>query len=396
MQPQHQPPRLPFSFFPPSPYFSPPFFNPMLPPPLIPTSHFLPQPQQQTFSTSSSSSRQTIINDGMKTLRDIKVSSDQTLQKTEEDDIKWVEKWLKSKEQAQPNHLTIFDYRQQLLSYVKLLNELDNELTNGQSLEKCQTIKCNIEQISSSIYNETTVKQVKHQLNKRRKKRQRSKNNKVKRLLLKEKTFNEQSNNEKTIDQWLLTVKNSIEKEKLEATLKQTIDNGLIEIRKKIFDIKTAKQTIEQIQRLKNIRRQHRKDTTVRITEDEKLDEMCRLCDERMVTYENEEKQSRLILEAESHQKVNENHKQICDYLFNNNGKFYFESDEEDPYYLYFIQAHKNKVNLLQIRNHWDQYSTENVFIQSNSLPPESVLSKWIMPQFSSDTQWNEYIWTSS
>ena len=243
-------------------------------------------------------------------------------------DHQWLNNWIERKKQSSSNPITLSDYRQQLIHHTHLLQQYEHALKHSNH-EILLQLKPKIEQSSILVYDHNIIKKI----HRRKSKRARLRRQKEKKLT---DTINEQPTNEKSFDE-------------------------------KIQDINSLLQIIEKLKQLKTTRQQQQMDSN---TIDE-LIEIHSICTAKLLEYQNE-------METKSHSP-------LYNYLFNNHDRSFYESINFDAQY--FLRAHQNINDLVQIRQAWDQYSTTHISSLDNI-----ISMKWHEPQVPCDSNWARYI----
>jgi hypothetical protein len=267
--------------------------------------------------------RESIINEGLKIFEQSKNNE------------QWLKSWIENKKLSSKS-ISLSDYRQKLIQHANLLQQYEQALKNS-TYEILIELKNQIEQSNNFIYDYQIIKNIQKQIHRRKSKRARLHRQKERKLIpIKSDIIEPQSTNEKP----------------------------LIE---KIQDIKSILQTIEQLKQLKNIRQQQQTDNN------DELIEIENICNAKLLEYKTE-------LE-----KISQSHIKLFNYLFNNNDQSFYEST--NPNAQYFLRAHQNINDLIQIRQAWDQYSSTHISSLDNMIP-----SKWHEPQTPCDSNWTRYI----
>ena len=271
------------------------------------------------------STRESIINEGLKIAEQSKI------------DQEWLKIWIKRKQeqkQLSSYHITLSDYRQKLIQHAHLLQQYENALKNYDNKTLFE-LRTKIEQSNHFIYDCSTIKNIQKQIRRRQSKRARFRRQKAKQ-----------------------PIKTNIIESKL------TNEKSLME---KIHDIETILRTVEQ---LKYIRQQQNHTIT---NDDNELIDIQNMCNARLLEYIEMEKQIRLP------------YIELYNYLFNNHDRSFYESTDLDAQY--FLRAHENKTNLVEIRRMWDQYLTTHFTSFDNIIP-----FKWYEPEIPCDSNWTRYI----
>ena len=247
-------------------------------------------------------------------------------------DQEWLKIWIKRKQeqkQLSSYHITLSDYRQKLIQHAHLLQQYENALKNYDHKILFE-LKTKIEQSNYFIYDYSTIKNIQKQIRRRQSKRARFRRQKEK-----------QSIKTNIIESRLINEKSLMEK---------------------IHDIETILRTIEQ---LKYICQQQ--------NHDNKFIDIQNMCTARLLEYIEMEKQIRFP------------HIELYNYLFNNHDRSFYESTNLDAQY--FLRAHENKTNLVEIRRMWDQYLATYFTSFDNIIP-----SQWYEPEIPCDSNWSRYI----
>ncbi|CAF1205835.1 unnamed protein product [Rotaria sp. Silwood1] len=300
------------------------------------------QPYYEFFSNYSSlSSRESIINDGLKIFEQSKI------------DHEWLKNWIKMKQnqkQLSSNQITLSNYRQKLIQHAYLLQQYKNALKNF-NYKILFELKNQIEQSNSFIYDYNHIKNIQKQIKQRKLKRLRIRRQKEKNISI--------SNQINIIKEQLINNKSLIEK---------------------IQDINFILQTIKQLKQIYEKRKQSNINNTITISNNtnNELIEIENICTNKLYEYKNE-------LEKQTQSSSIE----LYNYLFNNNNQSFYESINSDT--KYFLQAHQNVHNLVQIRQIWDQYSSTHISSLDNMIP-----FQWHEPQIPSDSNWAQYIFNKN
>jgi len=269
--------------------------------------------------------RESIINEGLKIFEQSKT------------DEQWLKIWIENKKLSS-KLISLSDYQQKLIQHINLLQQYEQALNNS-NYEILIELKNQIEQSNHFIYDCQIIKNIQKQIHRRKSKRVRLRRQKERKLI---------------------PMKSS------DIIELQTInEKPLIE---KIQDIKSILQTIEQLKQLKNTRQQGQIDN-------DELIEIENICHDKLLEYKTEMEK---ISQSQSHIK-------LFNYLFNNNNQSFYEST--NPNAQYFLRAHQNINDLIQIRQGWDQYSSTHISSLDNMIP-----SKWHEPQTPCDSNWTRYI----
>lgn len=280
-------------------------------------------------------SRETIINEGLKILQQPKL------------DQEWLKNWIERKKPSTSNRITISFYRQKLIEHARLLQQYENALKIPNH-ELLLELKVKIEQSNQLIYNSDIVVNIQKQIQRRKSKRARLRRQKEKQSITNTNTnapCNEPNN---------IPVES------------RTNEKSLTE---KIKDIESILHTIEQLKQL----RHRRQPTNVNNTDDQ-LTEIQNLCIAKLNEYKGQ-------IEPQ----VKSSQIELFNYLFNNNNQSFYESTNPDTQY--YLRAHENLNNLIEIRQAWDQYSTTRITSSDNIVP-----FQWYEPRTPCDTNWSQYI----
>jgi hypothetical protein len=278
-------------------------------------------------------SRESIINEGLKSLEQPKT------------DQLWLKNWIERKKEQKElssNSISLSNYRQKLVQHAHLLQEYEHALTDC-NLEILFELKTKIEQSNHIIYDCNITQNIQKQIHRRKSKRARLRRRKeIKVIDIKTDIIQAQLTNDKTLTE-------------------------------KIQEINSILQTIEQLKQLKTTRQQRQKDNSIDTNEDE-LTEIQNQCTAKLHEYQIE-------MEGASRSC----HTELCNYLFDDHDRSFYESIDPDAHYL--LRAHQNTHNLIQIRQAWDQYSSTHISSLDNIIP-----SQWVEPQAPSDSNWAQYI----
>lgn len=120
--------------------------------------------------------------------------------------------------------------------------------------------------------------------------------------------------------------------------------------KEKIDEIKSLLQTISQL------KTSHPSD---------ELTEIERLCTEKLHEYQTD--------------------LPLTNYLFNNQNQSFYQATSSAAQY--YLRAHENRHDLIQIRQAWDHYSTARFLSSAHLLP-----NHWHEPQLPSDSNWSQFL----
>lgn len=116
----------------------------------------------------------------------------------------------------------------------------------------------------------------------------------------------------------------------------------------------------KRIERIKTVRK---KNSSI----GKELDELDELCREKIAEYRTEL-----------------NDPKLDDYLFNNNGRSFYENDRNQE--KTFLRAHSNARDLIETRFHWDRFLSGRGTFQE----------KWHEPSAPSDSNWSKLIFKAN
>jgi len=244
-------------------------------------------------------------------------------------DQSWLKNWIERKQQSTSNQITLSEYRQKLIHHTQLLQHYEHALKHSNH-ELLFELKTQIEQSNIFIYDHNIIKKI-HRRKSKRARLRRQKEKKFIDIIPKQQPTNEKS---------------------------------LIE---KIQDIHTILQTIEKLKQLKNTRQQQQNDNNTM----NELTDIENICSAKLIEYQCE-------MESKSQSS-------LYNYLFNNHNQSFYESINSDAQY--YLRAHQNINDLVQIRQAWDQYSRTHNSSLDNIIP-----FKWHEPQLPCDSNWTRYI----
>lgn len=269
--------------------------------------------------------RESIITEGLKFFEQSKI------------DQQWVKNWTERK-RLSSKKISLSNYRERLIKHAQLLQQYDQALKNSNP-QILLELKTQIQQSNDFLYDENLIKNIQKQIYQRKLKRIRFRRQKQMKLI-------DNGNN----------LSNITEQSK--------------PLNEKIQDIKTILQTIEQLIQLKTSRQQQTDNLN---HNNDELIEIQNICNIRLLEYESELK------------KQTQSERELYNYLFNNHDQSFYKSTNPDSQY--FLRAHQNINDLIQIRQTWDQYSTNHMISLDNIIPHQ-----WHEPQLSSNSNWSPYI----
>jgi hypothetical protein len=278
--------------------------------------------------------RESIIKEGLKRFEQPKI------------DQEWLKNWIERKQkekQLSSKQISLSNYRQKLIQHAHLLQQYEQGLKNSND-EILIELKIQIEQANHFIYDFDIIKNIQKQIQRRKSKRNRLHRQKEIKLLnhKSDRIEQQQPINEKSLME-------------------------------KIQDINSILQTIEQLKQLKTIR-QEKQQQNENLTNNDELTEIQNICNAKLLEYK---------IEMENISQSS--HIELYNYLFNNHDQSFYESINPDAQY--FLRAHQNINNLMQIRQTWDQYSSTQISSLDNIIP-----LKWHEPQSPCDSNWARYI----
>ena len=281
---------------------------------------------------SSISRREWVINEGLRRLQQPQM------------DRQWLRTWIERKKKSSPASVSLSDYRQRLVRHARLLQNYQQALQQSDLADRAR-LKSQIEESNRAIYDVHLVKHIQEEIRSRKAKRARLRRRKEK--------------------------KNTDPPPPVIIAYPSPPPGKTFA--EKIQDLEKILKTVDRLKRSPSRHRVEQTAATFHRNTAE-LAEIESICRSKIQEY-----QTAMAAEVPSSEI------ELLTYLFNNQGQSFYESTYPDAQY--FLRAHQNRTNLIQIRQEWDQYCTDR-----RSTPEEMLPSQWHEPQSPCDSNWSRYI----